>query len=748
LSGTFTMPCARCGRPVEASPGRLVVACGRCAYGKVLVVQVLRGREHLTMSPTDIVEGIRMGELDGLAWVDDGVEAPCPLAAHPGYRAYFLPGLAERLLGQVDDTPAARARRLAQRVAHVLFLGVMGALAAASITLAVLGPADVGYRARVALKLEDSREKIARSTRELLASPVPEEPRAVLAARAWGGWAEGTTRGLQHAVTASKALVVRSPNDAEAWATLAFFLTEDGTEPALRDAALARSMILAPDGPLNDLVRGSMALADGDTTRARAYGHACATHAPTLLACEELALVAEADLREGAAVRIAAFDSLAQRWPANVRLRVQAARIAVAIDAPSAERRLAVARALAPDDTRLQLAEAQLRYRDGDVALAQQLAAEAPKVQSPEVLVAETDALLLTDPQAALVVIAPLIDGGSDDPAVMKEARRAHAQALVRIAAYGGPGVRARRQAAREALTQLQSIASGAPSTVQLAMMLAELEGRPLDADRAWSLLDTRGAPRRDVARAWGTRATQLLARQDLRGARAAAADAVAADGTEVAPHVVRIVVSALMRDVPGLEQSARDVARLYDMRAGRRLPQGGALEVEPPWGEVNRALDAVRVLSPAPVGLDRALRRADVAMALLREQLTVVRGHSGEDAVDVGFRARGFQRAGNAAEATRLAHRAAVLEPEEASWRMLLAETSVAGREWERAADAVMAVRRLSRAPDAYADALDAEAAAALGQRERLAETANRAISADPLDVATRKLLRRSGVR
>jgi hypothetical protein len=549
-------------------------------------------------------------------------------------------------------------------------------------------------------------------------------------------------------VDASRALVARSPNDAEAWSTLAFFLTENGSDAPLRDAALARATLLAPDSPMLDLVRASIALADGDTARARAHAEACAAHAPRVLVCQEFVLVASDDDRAGAPLRIAALDRLAQQWPANVRLRVHAARLAVAIDAPSAERRLAVARALAPDDRQLQLAEAELRYRDGDVAVAQELTQDVSKVENPSVLVAEADALLLRDPQAALAAVMPLVGADDFDPEVAREAARLHAQAAVAVARFGGPGVRARRAAALEALARLQALAPGAPATVQLAMMLAELEGRPADADRAWSRLDTRGASRRDVARAWGTRATQLLARHDLRGARAAAADAVAADGSELAPHVVRVVVSALMRDVPGLEQSARDVARLHDLRAQRRLPQGGALEVEPPWGEANRALDAVRSLSPAPVGVERALRRADVAMAMLRGQYGVARVHPGDDAVDIAFRARGYQRDGNAAEATRLARRAAVLEPEEVSWRMLLAETSVEGREWEQAADSVMAVRRLAHAPDAYADALDAEAAAALGHRDRLAEAARRAISADPLDVATRKLLRRSGVR
>ncbi len=715
----------------------------------MLVAEVRKGAQRRNLAPEDITRGVRAGEIVGTDWISDGVVAPCPVAAHPDYRSMFLPGMLQVPVEDLTPGFVVRARRVVSWAVQAAALALLTAVATGALAVAAVGPEEVAYRVLVRLDAERAREDLSSEARALLRGEAPEEPRATLLADAWRAWGEGSPEGLARAVDFARRASVRAPDDAESWGTLAYFLSVERGSERLRVSAATRAQVLDPSASAVQLAAGGEHLAHGDLFRAMAHARACLAAAPAMLPCRELALESEPDARETAARRMAEFDALAAQWPANLRLRAHAARLAVLIDAPTAERRLAEARALMPDDVPLRVAEAQLRYRDGEVDAGRDLVATVAPGINPAVVLGEAEAALQeANPQQALAALAALSGGQSPDLGEEIALRRVGAQARVLLAGVGGPGVRQRRQEALAAVEHLMELDAVAASTVQVAMLLAEIEGRPADGDRAWSRLDTRASSRRDVARVWATRSVVLLSRQDLSGARIAATDAVHADGTEVAPHVVRMVVSSLTRDVGALEAASRDVARLPDLRQARRLPQGGATEVEPPWGEANRAVAAFARLAPAPVGLATAVARADAALDILRGRAATATGLQGSEAVDFALRARGYQRTNQPRAAVRAAQQAVALEPGEAHWRLLLAETSVQDQDWKQAVDALMAARRLGLGDDAYVDALEAEAASALGQEARLHEAARRAVAADPLDVATRKLLRRGQVQ
>jgi tetratricopeptide (TPR) repeat protein len=121
---------------------------------------------------------------------------------------------------------------------------------------------------------------------------------------------------------------------------------------------------------------------------------------------------------------------------------------------------------------------------------------------------------------------------------------------------------------------------------------------------------------------------------------------------------------------------------------------------------------------------------------------------------VGTAIRARAAFARGDKATALAAMDDAVAMEPDRYAWRLGRLEALVALKRWNEADEAVRAAARTYHpaartgpAYDAYLEALHAEVAAARGLRDEAVEAGRKALAQDPLDVATRRMLRRPGI-
>ncbi|MEN9787074.1 MAG: hypothetical protein RLZZ299_2338 [Pseudomonadota bacterium] len=757
MASSFVMPCSRCGRPVTTESGRLIATCQRCAYGVALVVDVWKGAKSASRSPAEVVAKVRGGELSGLDWIADGIAAPMPIAAHPTYRALFLPGLPLDIPGLEEEVVEEVAEE--ERVVRpwwILASFTTMVVAAAAAAVLWLGPRAAAAWGAILIGLRDPGLEASLDVHTIVADSVSDAPRATLLAEAWRGWGEGTPEGLVRAVERARSLAVRAPEDAEALGTLAFLLAHAGNAPLDRDAALRRAEAAAPDSPVVLLARGAIALSLGDRVQAAEHAEACLQAAPTMLPCQELAVQATAETPETLRDRMVALDTLAEAWPGNVRVRARRAQVAVALDAPDAQPLLEEVRALLPEDHTLMVADAELRFKDGDVGGARALASAAGDAANEAVAISAAETAVADDDfEAALALLAPLRASPPRETADVVRVAALEAQARLRGAeTLGGAG---RWEVARLAVERLRALAPSSPITAQLGMRVARGRQDARGIEVAWGWVSLAGAEPRDRSRAWATRANTLLSRGLARSAQVAALDAVRADPLDATPHVIHIAAAAAARDVPGLRAAVREALERRDGRRARRKAHGGAIVEPAPWA---RAVVAVERLPASGVGcrpdaeggLGDVCVAARATLAWLQREGAAEAGVGG--LVGAAIRGRAALARGDASAALAAMDEAVALEPDTYAWRLGRLEALVALARWAEADEAVRAAARTYRAVDRngppydpYLEALHADVAAARGLRDEAVEAGRRALALDPLDVATRRMLRRPGI-
>ena len=715
--------------------------CARCSYGSALVVDVWDKGKVVPSSPAEVVKRVRDGSLSALDWVSDGITAPLPIAAHPQYRGLFLDGVRLDIPGV--DLPVPK-HELQVRPFWVLSRVGLVAAVAAAIAALVLGPRAASAWGQILIGLRDPVVEARLDTLPIVATNPNEEPRAALLAAAWRAWDDGTPEGLARATDRARTAAARAPADAEAQAALVFFLSMANADPQAREIALRRAYEVGAGTAALQLAEAAVALREGKRERAILLAEACAAEHPDMLPCRQLALDASPDDTATLTDRRIAYDALARDWPSSVRVRAQRARVAVRMDSPDAETLLAEVRALLPDDPRLMVADAELRFKNGDVQGAQTLAravGERPTVTvalgTAEVAIAEHRA------EDALTALAPVREVAPTDPGEIARGLLLEAQA--RLLRAESNATSDTIEALVAALPPLVRVDAAGAASVQVRLRTARLRADPRAGDVAWAGAHVASENRRDRARLWATRAVSLLERGQLAAAARAADDAIELDSSEVAPHVVRMAVAASLRQPAELEAALRGAVVGIDGRASRRRVQGGALVEPPPFGEAREAFERLARTAPSV-----AVMRAQTVLAWL-EGTGGAPGFVEGDAVMCGLGAREALRRAELGNALALANCASAAEPDERAWHVARLEALVALRRWEVAQDALAsATRRLderadhSVVRDPYLDALAAEVAAGRGDRATMMKVGRLALAGDPLDVVTRQMLRR----
>jgi tetratricopeptide (TPR) repeat protein len=760
--------CRRCGRRATLQRGRLTALCQQCAYGAPETYEVRHRGTNASLAAADIESRLRLGALAGTDWVTDDTGRPVPLAAHPRFMRLFLPGHPDALAFDdhgVADGPAPVPDGRIRWYQRPVVAAVSALVLAASIAF-TLGNPVVLASLRGWIGVRHDAEAPADGVDELVMRiGAVTEPRSLLVAQAWAERGRSTGEGRDEAIRLAERAVARSPYEPEALALLAVLYTEADEQRAVRDAALRRAVARAPGTPAVLHAQGVAALRAGRVEDARRLADACVEAAlgeagltEEHPGCREVALAARPATAELVPQLLADYDALAEAWPANVALRARAAVLAADLDLPTAPARVAAVRQLLPHHPGLIAADARLRFADADLVGARALLGQLGRAPDVEVGIRAAESSLADgDPDEAVRVLAPWLEASPANPVERGTVRTLHAQALaLRSMAnlQDSEAIEALQRSARA----LEHEGVRTPASVQARLFAACRSGDLGAADRAWSDLDPLGGTRRDLARAWATRAAVLYRpagmcastttdipamAMRIRDAARAAEDGVSVDPSEPGPHVWRMLARADVRDVKGVRAAIDDALRGVDGRGARRNRLGGALAFAPPVTDVEAALER---LGRAEAGARDFLPLARATLAFLGGDVAAAAAAlttlPPDDDSTLGLRVRVAMASGDAAGALPVIDRLIARNPGESAWALARAEALVALQRWP-VADLTLDAVRGQRPEDPYVRSLRAEALLALGRADAASAEARAALAVDPLDLPARRVLR-----
>lgn len=758
MADLISLPCTRCGKPaslpVGESPTGLL--CARCLAGTNRYV-VQMGSTSRDFDGEALLAAIQKGEITALDWVARVGEAARPIAAHPDFRIYFMPGADIRPAGAAPARPARQSTTI-NWAGIFRFVGgavLLGAIAGGAWLWYQLGPSlgevKETVRSTVAPVLpgNDAITPISAPVERLDPRADPlirqlltrvgevEEPRTLLMAQAWVARTRPETGAMETALGLAERAVARAPDSPDALALLAEILADLGREPQLRAALIKVARSLAPNSVAWHRAAAASALADGKASDAAEHLAACLGAAPEDLPCQFL------DLRLSAATNgpgaLPGFDKLAAAWPENLRVDRSAAILAAQADAPDAVARVQRARSRVKVDADLDGATALLRFRDGAVTQARAMAAKIGERASIE--------LALTAGEAAIVAGAPAdairwVERTKDGVLSGPQSDRAH------LLLAQGRYLQARSDAsfekdAREAAAELAKVDGASPASTQVRALIAGLGGKP--PGDVWSGMEAKGADAIDVHRAWLGRASLALARGDIKDALTSAEQARIA-----APHEAEAYLWGAAAAVAGAD-AGKAIELLQrgllarDARSERRNPIGGALPIPADTGALQAQLDAA--LTARPSGkLDPAFATAAVA-ALAGDGKAALAAYpkpkAEHGAAGIALVARANLLTKNAAGAVAALNQADASMAQEPGLATLRVEAALLAGASNGAATAAVATLLGTSPKDAYYHGLKAELARLAGDRAAARAEAEVASRADPRDSEARRLYR-----
>jgi tetratricopeptide (TPR) repeat protein len=700
--------------------------------------------EVLSLDHAAIAGRLREARLAPGDWVaeDDGPWRP--IAAHPDFRALYLPGHAEALPEEETAAPRAlvmpppssapAAPRPTGGPSRAAMLAVPGLVLVAALAGAgwwfsrgapeapvePAAPAPPVAAASVAAPVPVAPPPAPAGALDALAARVGEveEPRALLVARAWSARFAGD---LPAAVTAAERAVVRAPDDPEALGLLAELYVLADREPALAKELRARANEKGPHSAAASRATASIAFAQGRADAALAEAERCLQLAPDDVGCRAVHLAVTESGRDPANL-LYAYDALARDWPANRELVRHAALLAARADAAGAEERLAAARKLFRDDAELAHADSRQRLRAGDLDGALALLGSPAADVSPEVAL-----------DAAGILVAKGDGAGARAWLdVLPEPGGADARARYRLLALQARILLAEADPARAA--------DVAPAAVALAELggkgAADLQARVIAArlggpDVAWAAPDPATEHRRDVARAWMARVALLVEKGRAPDALAAAEEAVKADPSDPAAHLWKARALMVAQNPKGAYDALRAAVARVDGQAARRSGVGGALPVPAPTAWIG----------DADLNLTTEAGFARRVWTWLHGQTPALDGGAGDPELHA-LRARVRLQQGDPAGALAEIDRASAAQPREAAWHVVRVQALVALGRWADAERSLETIRSAGvQTPIVHA--LRAQVAKARKSPAVALDAARAATAADPLDVEARRLLR-----
>src|SRR5215207_9029892 len=107
---SLQVPCVRCGRSVTVAAARPLPTCASCAGGTA-TWEVRVGAERLRLDLAEVRARLVAGTLDGTDVVVSEGGTVTAVAAHPAFRAFFLPGHPDALPPRTATGAAAGASR-------------------------------------------------------------------------------------------------------------------------------------------------------------------------------------------------------------------------------------------------------------------------------------------------------------------------------------------------------------------------------------------------------------------------------------------------------------------------------------------------------------------------------------------------------------------------------------------------------------------------------------------------------------
>jgi Flp pilus assembly protein TadD len=709
---------------------------------------VRKGGERIPLDRAAVVARLRARTLSGLDWVSVGEEPAVPLASHPDFRAFFLPGSPEDLGGAPPPAPRApsRAGPMLRRMAIGLVgLGAVGGVVFGVTTglipipelhsapAPVAAPAPTKGSATDAAKPAPAPAPAADGPMAALKKRVGEvdEPRTLLLARAWESRLDGSRKGLDAAITSAERAVVRAPDDPEALALLAELYGEAGREPELREALLKKAEKLGPNLPAVVRAMALSEIAEGLDTDARALADGCLKSAPDDLGCRE-ALLRSTEGTGDVANTLYAYDELAKRWPANKHLPCRAAVVAARNDVARAEERVAAARKLVPDDRDVLAAAALLDFRNGDfdeaVAIAKGFGKDVPVDVA---LDAAALAVARGDSAGALQWLAAT-EGAKDGK---DRAKLLTVQAKL-VAAMGGDA--AAVKAASAAAAQLDAANKTDPAGIEARGMAAALASDAQGAARAWSLLDGNEEPGVARSRALLARARSEIASGHAPDAIRSTERAIAADPVDPDAHLWHLYALLAVQNAPGLRLALDQAVLDVDGSADRRTPLAPGLRVPPPGSDIAAALAKAAEGVP-DIQNDQAWIRAVIAFL---EGDAATAGASLDGDAHPGLAARLALARDDGAAALDAADRAAARQPGETGWQLARARALALLGRWKEA-DAALTIVRSGHPTGAGVHMVRAAIAKSKANTASVLEAAQAAVDADPWDLSARRLLR-----
>lgn len=715
------------------------------------------GGARTQLDTASIRSRLTAGTLAGTDLVVDGGVAT-PIAAHPSFRAWFLPGHPDAIVRPGPEVSPAPARSRA-RLFVGLFAGVGGIGLVAAIAIVFF--AGGGTTPVAPAPVEPAAPVQAASPSPPVPAPVEpapvadpgsvhpfdalierigpvDAPRAALLARAWADRNEGTAAGLQAAVEAAERAVARAPTDAEALALLGALYAEAGVEPVLRRALVERASARSSGAPVVARAAALVALADGDAATARQRAESCLSTVPGDLGCREaLAAVLDSFAPRGSEAenQLYALDQLAQDWPENRWVPRRAALLAARADLLGAEARLEDEARRNPKDEAITAARALLALRNGQFSRGRSLVGRVTAPDDALLLEAAGEAVARGDGKDALA----FLERRKGPP--NREALLYETQARVLLARSN----KANAAAAVEAADRLAKADRAGPASVQARVGAALAAGDRATATRRWDDLDPDGAPPVDVARAWLSRAVSDIEADHPREAQIALDAAVQADRSDPDVFLWRALAATASGNGRAAVEALRPAVVAIDGRHARRRPYGGALPT--PADPAKLRSDLQRLLASQPTLQDELALgvaitdwlagRTDAALAGV-ESLAA----RGGDADALALKARLLFKKGQNASALTAIDLALAQRPREVAWQLLRADILVSLKRIPEA-EAALSIARSGALSGASVHLVALRLAQRKGDAAAALAASKAAAAADPTDLVARRALR-----
>lgn len=768
------LACPRCGRSVPSSRG-IGTLCPGCesAASASGVFAICRGTRQWSLDRAGVLARLRTEELGPTDFVIGPEGRPIAIAAHPEFRAYYIPGSGQEVV------PLPRKRRplpgwvaeAAKAVVALALIAGAGHYAAthpeifrpfgrlADIEAPALprvgellpeGSQIIGIKAvpkQEAPKV-DPMDAIAAAKIAALVSRVGpvEEPRLQWIAKAWAARQVGTDAARAEAIAAAEHAVARSPMDPDALGLLVEVSVEGEGDADLRAAALHRARQLAAAkygaGGTVALRRAEAAVASSAPADvdALAAARACVELDPTDLGCR--AWEAQAGVRtDETSVALQRYDELVRDWPGNAEIVRRATLVAVDADAPTSRARLVAARKRVKDDADLESAAVIQFLRDGSAPEAQAIMAKLGASATDAAAVAFAEASALGGDIAA---IESLFQGRTLGEGYLgRRAALARAQAAWRLARQDP----ARVSDAVAAAAGIVQIGARDPLSLQARALIGSLAGDAVAVQRAWAMMETKDLPARDAGRILLSQAWVDWNRGQPRDALPSVEAAIRADPVAPSAWAWLTQVQLASHNPAGALKALRDAVPAVNGLDRTRSPLGAALAPPLPTAEILDAL-VTAIGSDARMADQLTFSRGAAAWLIGDEAsalalLTPVAG-KGEDAEAMALVARLELRRGRADVAVVHAERLAQARPKEAAYHLLRAQCYVALERWPDAEKA-LAVVGSSGQDNAVVQTLRARVALAGEDRAAALVAARRALELDRTDLAARDLARQA---